>query len=162
MSDFLTPEELANGVTNVYADVGASFAACCISEPHTAAAMLDILVKGLGADDVIWGTDSIWFGSPQWQIEALRRLEIPAPCASATALPRSARPTARSSAIFSAATRYVCTTCKSGWLPRAMTCCNSAGSTIARKDFRPATGPTATSAPAEARGLAFESAPAHS
>jgi uncharacterized protein len=65
------------GVSNVYADLGASFAACCVTEPHTAAAMLGILVKGLGADHVTWGTDSIWFGSPQWQIEALRRLEIP-------------------------------------------------------------------------------------
>ncbi len=65
------------GVSNVYADIGASFAACCVSEPNTAAAMLGILIRGLGADHVIWGTDSIWFGSPQWQIEALRRLEIP-------------------------------------------------------------------------------------
>ena len=24
-----------------------------------------------------WGTDAVWTGSPQWQIEALRRLEIP-------------------------------------------------------------------------------------
>ncbi|HWG77058.1 MAG TPA: hypothetical protein VN660_09725 [Steroidobacteraceae bacterium] len=66
------------GVSNVYADIGASFAACCVSEPRTAAAMLGILTKGLGVDHVLWGTDSIWFGSPQWQIEALRRLEIPA------------------------------------------------------------------------------------
>ena len=65
------------GVTNVYADVGASFAACCIAQPRAAAAMMGLLVKGLGADHVLWGTDSIWFGSPQWQIEALRRLEIP-------------------------------------------------------------------------------------
>jgi len=35
------------------------------------------LVRGLGADHVCWGTDAIWTGSPQWQIEALRRLEIP-------------------------------------------------------------------------------------
>jgi len=34
-------------------------------------------VKGLGADHVVWGTDAIWTGAPQWQIEALRRLEIP-------------------------------------------------------------------------------------
>ncbi len=67
------------GVTNVYADIGATFAACCVTEPHTAAALLGILIKGMGADHVIWGTDSIWFGSPQWQIEALRRLEIPEP-----------------------------------------------------------------------------------
>jgi len=26
---------------------------------------------------VVWGTDAVWTGSPQWQIEALRRLEIP-------------------------------------------------------------------------------------
>jgi hypothetical protein len=24
----------------------------------------------------VWGTDAVWTGSPQWQIEALRRLEI--------------------------------------------------------------------------------------
>jgi hypothetical protein len=28
-------------------------------------------------DHIMWGTDSVWYGSPQWQIEALRRLEIP-------------------------------------------------------------------------------------
>jgi hypothetical protein len=31
----------------------------------------------MGVDHVMWGTDSVWYGSPQWQIEALRRLEIP-------------------------------------------------------------------------------------
>jgi uncharacterized protein len=31
----------------------------------------------VGVDKVLWGTDSVWYGSPQWQIEALRRLEIP-------------------------------------------------------------------------------------
>ena len=31
----------------------------------------------MDADLVVWGTDSIWYGSPQWQIEALRRLKIP-------------------------------------------------------------------------------------
>jgi uncharacterized protein len=65
------------GVGNVYADVGASFAAICLSQPRGAAAMMGILVKGLGADHVLWGTDSLWFGSPQWQIEAFRRMEIP-------------------------------------------------------------------------------------
>ena len=39
--------------------------------------MLGILIRGLGSDQVVWGTDSVWYGSPQWQIEALRRLEIP-------------------------------------------------------------------------------------
>ena len=65
------------GVSNVYADVGLSFGALAVSEPRLAAALLGKLIKGLGADHVLWGTDSIWFGSPQWQIEALRRIEIP-------------------------------------------------------------------------------------
>ena len=39
--------------------------------------MMGMLVKGLGVDHVVWGTDAVWTGSPQWQIEALRRLEIP-------------------------------------------------------------------------------------
>jgi len=36
-----------------------------------------MLIKGLGADRVVWGTDAVWTGAPQWQIEGLRRLEIP-------------------------------------------------------------------------------------
>jgi hypothetical protein len=35
------------------------------------------LVKGLGQDRIVWGTDAVWTGAPQWQIEGLRRLEIP-------------------------------------------------------------------------------------
>jgi len=65
------------GVTNVYADVGQLFAQTTISEPRASAAMMGQLIRGLGTDRVVWGTDAIWTGSPQWQIEALRRLEIP-------------------------------------------------------------------------------------
>ena len=66
-----------HGVKNVYADVGQLFAQSTISDPRVTAVMMGQLVKGLGADHVCWGTDAIWTGSPQWQIEALRRLEIP-------------------------------------------------------------------------------------
>lgn len=66
------------GVTNVYADIGASFAFTVLTHPRLAAAMIGMLVKGLGADKVLWGTDSVWYGSPQWQIEAFRRLQMPA------------------------------------------------------------------------------------
>jgi predicted TIM-barrel fold metal-dependent hydrolase len=66
-----------SGVKNVYADVGQLFAQTTIAEPRLSAVMMGILIKGLGADHVNWGTDAIWTGAPQWQIEALRRLEIP-------------------------------------------------------------------------------------
>lgn len=65
------------GVSNIYADIGASFAFTVLTHPRLAAAMIGMLVKGLGADKVLWGTDSVWYGSPQWQIEAFRRLRMP-------------------------------------------------------------------------------------
>jgi uncharacterized protein len=65
------------GVSNVYADIGTSFAMSATTNPRFCAAFMGTLIKGLGHDHVFWGTDSVWYGSPQWQIEALRRLEIP-------------------------------------------------------------------------------------
>jgi uncharacterized protein len=65
------------GVTNVYGDLGQIFAQSTVADPRVCAAMMGQLVRGLGADHVVWGSDAIWTGSPQWQIEALRRLEIP-------------------------------------------------------------------------------------
>ena len=64
-------------VQNVYVDLGTSFAAVAVTSPRIAAAMLGMLIKGLGYDHVFWGTDAVWQGTPQWQIEAFRRLEIP-------------------------------------------------------------------------------------
>lgn len=66
-----------HGVANVYGDLGQIFAATLIAQPRVCAAIMGILIKGLGADHVCWGTDAVWTGAPQWQIEGLRRLEIP-------------------------------------------------------------------------------------
>ena len=66
-----------SGVNNVYAELGTCFANTCVTHPKLAAALLGTLVRGMGADHIVWGTDCVWWGSPQWQIEALRRLEIP-------------------------------------------------------------------------------------
>ena len=67
----------AKGHKNVYAEVGTSFANSAVANPRFAAAFIGQLVNMMGPDNVVWGTDSVWYGSPQWQIEALRRLEIP-------------------------------------------------------------------------------------
>jgi predicted TIM-barrel fold metal-dependent hydrolase len=64
-------------VTNVYGDLGQLFAWTAVSEPRLSAALMGMLVKGLGPDRILWGTDALWTGAPQWQIEGLRRLEIP-------------------------------------------------------------------------------------
>ena len=38
--------------------------------------MLGQMLQVAGADHILWGTDSIWGGSPQSQIERLRRLRM--------------------------------------------------------------------------------------
>lgn len=65
------------GVSNVYAEIGAVFATTCAAHPDLCAGILGTLIKNMGVDHVCWGTDSVWFASPQWQIEAFRRFEIP-------------------------------------------------------------------------------------
>jgi len=65
------------GVNNVYAELGTCLAVSVVTNPRFCAAFMGTLIKGLGYDHVLWGTDSVFYGSPQWQIEAFRRLEIP-------------------------------------------------------------------------------------
>ena len=65
------------GVTNVYAELGTSLANSAVAHPKFLRRAGGTLIKGMGVDHVMWGTDLVWYGSPQWQIEALRRLEIP-------------------------------------------------------------------------------------
>jgi uncharacterized protein len=65
------------GVSNVYGDLSQVIATTVVAQPRLCAAVLGVLLKGLGPDRVCWGTGALWTSSPQWQIEALRRLEIP-------------------------------------------------------------------------------------
>lgn len=64
-------------VSNVYMELGATFGMTAITMPLLTAHMLGMMIASFGADHVLWGTDSIWWGSPQWQIEAFKRLEMP-------------------------------------------------------------------------------------
>ena len=64
-------------MTNVYMDLGTTFGMTVITQPLLCAYMLGLMISAFGEDHVLWGTDSIWWGSPQWQIEAFRRLEMP-------------------------------------------------------------------------------------
>jgi hypothetical protein len=47
-----------------------------MGQPEAAAHILGKLLKAVGEDRVVWGTDSIWYGSPQDQIQAFRSFKI--------------------------------------------------------------------------------------
>jgi predicted TIM-barrel fold metal-dependent hydrolase len=64
-------------LTNIYAELGSTFGQMVITVPMLCGHVLGMLIQSLGADHVLWGTDSIWWGSPQWQIEAFRRFTMP-------------------------------------------------------------------------------------
>ncbi len=64
-------------LSNIYMELGSTFGQLVTTNPTACAHLLGQIVDAFGADHVLWGTDSIWYGTPQWQIEAFRRFEIP-------------------------------------------------------------------------------------
>jgi uncharacterized protein len=68
---------LCRDLPNVYAEIGTTWAASVVTFPTLAAHLIGQLLKFMGPDRVVFGSDSVWWGSPQWQIEALWRFQIP-------------------------------------------------------------------------------------
>ncbi|MBX7540076.1 amidohydrolase family protein [Qipengyuania sphaerica] len=60
---------------NLYAELGSVWR-FHMGRPDEAAHLMGKLLKYFGEDRIMWGTDSIWFGSPQDQIQAFRTFEI--------------------------------------------------------------------------------------
>lgn len=60
---------------NVYAELGSTWR-FLMRDPDSAAHALGKLFKSVGESNVLWGTDSIWYGSPQDQIQAFRTFRI--------------------------------------------------------------------------------------
>jgi predicted TIM-barrel fold metal-dependent hydrolase len=76
--DALITSLLENGVksgANVYAELGSTWR-FLMRDPDAAAHGIGKLLKYVGEDNVLWGTDSIWYGSPQDQIQAFRAFQI--------------------------------------------------------------------------------------
>ena len=68
---------IARPFENVYAEIGTTFASCVITFPTVCAHLLGQFMKIMGEDKILFGSDSVHYGSPQWQIDALWRFEIP-------------------------------------------------------------------------------------
>jgi predicted TIM-barrel fold metal-dependent hydrolase len=76
--DTLIRSVVENGVkpnSNVYAELGSTWR-FLMRDPDGAAHALGKLLKYCGESNVLWGTDSIWYGSPQDQIQAFRTFQI--------------------------------------------------------------------------------------
>ena len=90
----------------MYAELGSTWR-IVMGSPDEAAHVLGKLLVAVGEDNVLWGTDSIWYGSPQDQIQAFRAFEISAEFQERfgypALTPRASRPRS------SAATRPGCT-----------------------------------------------------
>src|SRR6185503_11449259 len=76
-TEFCRMKQKEPGIKNIYMEIGSSFGQLVSTNPETCAHWLGQILTAFGDDHVIWGTDSIWYGSPQWQIEAFRRFQIP-------------------------------------------------------------------------------------
>jgi uncharacterized protein len=76
-TEFCQMKKKEAGLKNIYMELGSTFGQLATTNPTACAHLLGQIVDAFGADHVLWGTDSIWYGTPQWQIEAFRRFEIP-------------------------------------------------------------------------------------
>jgi uncharacterized protein len=61
---------------NVYCEIGSFFNVLTIINPVMCMHGIGKNIKYYGADHVIWGTDCLWWGSPQWAIDAFKRFDI--------------------------------------------------------------------------------------
>jgi len=61
--------------SNVYAELGTTWREL-MKDPDQASHSIGKLLKYVGEDRLVWGTDSIWYGSPQDQIMAFRSFQI--------------------------------------------------------------------------------------
>jgi predicted TIM-barrel fold metal-dependent hydrolase len=62
---------------NTYAELGTTWASSIVTFPTVAAHLMGQLMKFMGPDRIVFGSDSVWYGSPQWQIDAMWRFQIP-------------------------------------------------------------------------------------
>ena len=61
---------------NVYAELGSTWY-LLVKRPEEAVHVLGKLLCAVGEDNILWGTDSVWYGSAQPLIDAFRAFHIP-------------------------------------------------------------------------------------
>jgi predicted TIM-barrel fold metal-dependent hydrolase len=76
ISDILRIIKRNPQLKNIYFELGSTFGQLSAAQPETCLHMLGQMIQAAGADHILWGTDSIWGGSPQSQIVRMRKLKM--------------------------------------------------------------------------------------
>ncbi len=63
-------------MNNVFPEIGSSFGMLAVAHPVMCQHLIGKNIKYYGSDHVIWGTDCVWWVSPQWVIDAMKRFQI--------------------------------------------------------------------------------------
>lgn len=62
---------------NVYTELGTTMASMVTLFPTVFAHLIGQQLYYMGSERIVFGSDSLWYGGPQWQVEALWRFQIP-------------------------------------------------------------------------------------
>ena len=62
---------------NVYTELGTTMASMIVTFPTAWAHLIGQQLYYMGSEHIVFGSDSLWYGGPQWQVEALWRFQIP-------------------------------------------------------------------------------------
>jgi hypothetical protein len=76
ISDILRILKKNPKIKNVYFELGSTFQMTSARDPVLCLHMLGQMIQVAGEERILWGTDSIWGGSPQSQIVRLRKLKM--------------------------------------------------------------------------------------
>ena len=63
-------------LTNLNVELGSAFNLAAVMNPELCQHLMGRNLKYYGADHIIWGTDCLWWGSPQWCIDLMKRFTI--------------------------------------------------------------------------------------
>ncbi|MAT14342.1 MAG: hypothetical protein CMJ46_03635 [Planctomyces sp.] len=75
-ADLMKIKERNPEMNNVYVEIGSAFSTLLVTHPVMCQHLIGRNIKTYGIDRVLWGTDCLWWGSPQWLIDAFKRFQI--------------------------------------------------------------------------------------
>ena len=80
--------QLVAPFSNCYAEIGTTWGSSVVTFPTVAAHIMGQLMRYLGEDRIVFGSDCVWYGSPQWQNRRAVAVSDPGRAQNAHGIPR--------------------------------------------------------------------------